>query len=157
MRRGYTSAQFLATVERARARLDRPAVTTDLIVGFPGETAAAFARTLDVCRRAGFSRTHVFRYSPREGTVAAGLLGRVGAEESKRRAAEAAALGRELAAAFAANCVGREEEVLLETRRGGYTGRYVRTEVAGAGLRPGELHAVQIVGAGRAGLRAEAR
>jgi threonylcarbamoyladenosine tRNA methylthiotransferase MtaB len=142
MRRRYSAAEFLAAAERARARLERPAITTDVMVGFPGESPADFAATLEVCRRAGFSRLHVFPFSPRRGTPAAELPGRVEPAEARRRARELIALGRELAAAFAAGCVGGTEEVLAEEagRAGclaGYSSRYLRTGVAlGKGQAP---------------------
>ncbi len=152
MNRRCRAEEFLAAVEQLRGRLDLPAVSTDVMVGFPGEDAAAFDRTLEVCRRAGLSRLHVFRYSPRRGTPAAGLPGRVPVDEAGRRADEARALGRELAAAFASACVGRVEEVLAENATlaglpAGYTGRYVRTGFRlppGAERRLRELHRVRI-------------
>ena len=77
MNRRYTPEEFLSVVEHARERLDRPAITTDVMVGFPGETEGEFAHTLELCRRANFSRTHVFPFSPRPGPAAAEMLGRV--------------------------------------------------------------------------------
>ncbi|MFO8012806.1 MAG: radical SAM protein, partial [Phycisphaerae bacterium] len=77
MGRPYTAEAFLRTVARVRAALDEPALTTDVLVGFPGETDAAFERTLAVCREAGFARMHVFPFSARPGTRAAAMPGRV--------------------------------------------------------------------------------
>lgn len=70
MNRRYAPRQFLDAVGRIRARLERPAVTTDVIVGFPGETDEDFEATMHLARRAAFSRIHIFRFSPREGTPA---------------------------------------------------------------------------------------
>ncbi len=131
MRRRYDPEDFLGTVERVRARLDRPGITTDVMTGFPGESPEAFRNTVEVCRRAGFSRMHVFPFSPRKGTDAAVMTGRVPADVARARAAELIRLGAELAGEFAGSCVGREEEVLVEeTPPGGllagYSGRYVR-------------------------------
>jgi len=66
MNRGYTQVEFLAAIKRVRKALDRPAFTTDVIVGYPGESDADFIETLEVCRQAHFSRMHIFPYSPRQ-------------------------------------------------------------------------------------------
>ncbi|MHC4917001.1 MAG: MiaB/RimO family radical SAM methylthiotransferase, partial [Planctomycetota bacterium] len=132
MRRRYDPPGFLRAVDRARARLDRPGITTDVMTGFPGESDAAFRNTVEVCRRAGFSRMHVFPFSPREGTDAAGMADRVPTGVARDRAAKLVELGAESAAEFARGCVGNEEEVLVEEAPpdgslAGYSARYVRT------------------------------
>jgi MiaB/RimO family radical SAM methylthiotransferase len=71
MNRQYTRGDFLDMVERVNAAFDRPALTTDIIVGFPGEDEQAFSETVDVVRRAGFIHVHAFSFSPRPGTAAA--------------------------------------------------------------------------------------
>ncbi|MCC6747490.1 MAG: tRNA (N6-isopentenyl adenosine(37)-C2)-methylthiotransferase MiaB [Deltaproteobacteria bacterium] len=71
MRRGYTADEFLALVERIRERLPGHALTTDLIVGYPGETDADFEETLELVRRVGFDSAFTFKYSQRDGTLAA--------------------------------------------------------------------------------------
>jgi threonylcarbamoyladenosine tRNA methylthiotransferase MtaB len=71
MRRPYTRGRFADAVARARARLSDPAITTDIIVGFPGETEDDFAATLAMAEQAEFSKIHLFPYSPRAGTDAA--------------------------------------------------------------------------------------
>ena len=71
MNRQYTRAEFLSMLDRVRSAFDRPALTTDVIVGFPGETDGAFAETVDVVDRAGFIHVHAFPYSPRPRTAAA--------------------------------------------------------------------------------------
>lgn len=131
MNRRYTPEEFLSAVERARVRLDRPAITTDVMVGFPGETDEAFGRALAVCRTARFSRIHVFPYSPRPGTAAAEMPGRVPAKVVAERSRRARELGKGTAVEWAQSFVGRRERVLFErcTGRGelsGYTDRYVR-------------------------------
>lgn len=70
MNRPYTAEEFLDTCRRVRQRLDRPAITTDVIVGFPGESDEDFRRTCDLAREVGFSRMHIFPFSPRPGTAA---------------------------------------------------------------------------------------
>ena len=83
MRRPYTAEGYLGLLERVRAAIPGVAVTTDVIVGFPGETAAEFEESLATVEAAGFAKVHVFPFSPRPGTEAAGLPGHVapGGEE----------------------------------------------------------------------------
>lgn len=137
MNRRYTSAEFEAVVARARARVPDLAVTSDVIVGFPGEDEVAFEATMALCRRVGFSRLHVFQYSRRRGTVAAGLAGQVPRAEKQRRSERLIALGRELALKFHRGLLGQTVRVLIEKSGGavceGLTGNYVRV-VAGRGV-----------------------
>jgi threonylcarbamoyladenosine tRNA methylthiotransferase MtaB len=130
MRRRYNSRQYLAACDRVAERVADPSFTADVIVGFPGETDEQFGRTLEVCRRVGFSRIHVFPYSRRRGTDAAGmpdLPGRV----KKERLHRLERLAAELTDAYARRFVGRDVEVLVETD-GGYTERYLKARVPGA-------------------------
>ena len=132
MHRGYTAERYLDRLAAARAAVDDLAVTTDLIVGFPGETEADFEDTLAVVAEAGYDSAYTFIFSPRPGTEAAELIDRfVAAEvvaerfERLRRVVERSALRRHEAR------VGRQEEVLVEgpskrTRRV-LTGRTRRT------------------------------
>jgi len=136
MGRPYTAADFLRTVERVRGTLDEPAMTTDVLVGFPGETDAAFERTLAVCREAGFARMHVFPFSARPGTRAATMPGRVPRDAARQRRRQAAELGQALADAFRRRLVGRPETVAVERlgRDGsaeGTAARYVRVRIHG--------------------------
>ena len=85
MNRRYTRADYLRLVDRARAAIPNLALSTDIIVGFPGETESDFEDTLDVVRRVGFDQAFTFIYSPREGTPAASLGGRVPREVSQPR------------------------------------------------------------------------
>lgn len=130
MNRGYTAEAFLAAVGRARAALDRPSFTTDVIAGFPGETVADFERTLEVCRAAGFVRMHVFPFSSRPGTRAAAMPGRVAPDAVRERVRALNALGPHLFATFARPFIGAEDEVLCESvgpggEGDGYTKRYL--------------------------------
>ncbi|MHC5034158.1 MAG: tRNA (N(6)-L-threonylcarbamoyladenosine(37)-C(2))-methylthiotransferase MtaB [Planctomycetota bacterium] len=136
MNRPYTPGEFLDAVQRARARLDRPAITTDVMVGFPGETDEQFERTTAVCREAEFSRIHVFPFSPRPGTPAAEMMQQVPSMAVRGRSQRLRALAAELAGAWAASFVGSRAHVLFERRTGsgrlaGYTDRYVRLTAAG--------------------------
>ncbi|HTF57984.1 MAG TPA: tRNA (N(6)-L-threonylcarbamoyladenosine(37)-C(2))-methylthiotransferase MtaB [Planctomycetota bacterium] len=132
MRRRYNPAQFLRTVDRIRARVEEPAFTTDVIVGFPTETDAAFDRTLEFCRRVGFSRIHIFPYSHRRGTDASALPD-LPASLKKARLNALRDLAGELTDSFAAKFIGREVEVLVEESggpAGGYTERYLKATLS---------------------------
>jgi threonylcarbamoyladenosine tRNA methylthiotransferase MtaB len=126
MRRRYTAEGFLAKVARARERVPGVSLTTDVIVGHPAEDAAAFRRTLDAVRTAGFTRVHVFPYSPRPGTHDA-ADDPVPPAEKRRRSQALRALADEQASAHRLAKVGRRELVLVEARGGrGYSGDYTQ-------------------------------
>jgi threonylcarbamoyladenosine tRNA methylthiotransferase MtaB len=136
MGRSYRPSEFLHIIARARAALDGPAVTTDVMVGFPGEGEDAFERTVEFCRAARFSRMHVFPFSPRPGTRAAAMAGRPAPDAVRERGRILRGLANELAADWADGFVGRRVRVLLERcspagRLSGYTDRYVRLTAAG--------------------------
>ena len=162
MGRRYTAGEFLARLDAIRARICEPAVTTDVIVGFPGETDEQFRRTIQVARRAAFTRMHVFPYSDREGTTASAMAGKVPGATIAARRQEMLAVASELMAAYHRRFLGRTVEPLVETRRDprtgllcGYTERYVRTFFDG----PDELRAtiapVRVTAASAGGVRAE--
>jgi len=138
MWRRQTVAEFLARCERARRALDHPALTTDVIVGFPGETDEDFAATCRAVEAAEFSKLHVFRFSPRRGTPATGFPEQVPEPIKRRRAAELSALGARLREAYLQSLLGRPLQVLVETPFGGHRGRlrgtaarYVPVELSG--------------------------
>ena len=114
MKRRYTAAGFLRRCDRLRQALDHPAFTTDVIVGFPGETDADFDATCRVVREVGISKIHVFSYSPREGTPAASLPDRVPPAIVDERRAALRDLERELAGQYYQGLVGRSLGVLVE-------------------------------------------
>ena len=114
MRRRYTRAQFLDTIAALRDRLDEPAFTTDAIVGFPGETDEEFEKTVSVCQEVGFSKIHVFPFSPRAGTPAALSPDQVPPVIRKQRVHRLESVQRQLASGFHASQVGRQLEVLVE-------------------------------------------
>jgi threonylcarbamoyladenosine tRNA methylthiotransferase MtaB len=146
MRRRYSVARFLETLERIRERLDNAAFTTDVIVGFPGETDVEFEQTVAACRQAGFMKVHIFPFSPRRGTPAATLPDQVPPEVRKQRCRRLAELERELAMRYYQGLVGRELEVLVErplTDRGdrvrGTDRRYVPVELPGTAADVGRF------------------
>lgn len=114
MRRRYRVARFLEKLDRMRGRLDHPAFTTDVIVGFPGETEDDFEQTLETCRQARFSKIHIFPFSARRGTPAAQYSNQVPPDVRKQRMQRLAQLERDLAVDFYQTLIGRKLEVLVE-------------------------------------------
>ncbi len=114
MKRRYTSAGFLERCRRIRQALDQPAFTTDVIIGFPGETDADFEATCRVVREVGFAKVHVFSYSPRQGTPAAAMRESVPAPVVAARRQRLLNLERELADRYLHSLLGRRLDVLVE-------------------------------------------
>lgn len=114
MRRRYVVSRFLEKIERVREGLNEPAFTTDVIVGFPGETEEEFEETIETCRQARFMKIHVFPFSPREGTPAATMPDQLRPEVIKERVARLMEVERDLANEFYASKVGQNLEVLVE-------------------------------------------
>ncbi|MFN8159293.1 MAG: tRNA (N6-isopentenyl adenosine(37)-C2)-methylthiotransferase MiaB [Candidatus Nanopelagicales bacterium] len=126
MRRSYRSERYLGIIERVRAAMPDAAITTDIIVGFPGETDDDHRATLDVVRAARFSSAFTFQYSPRPGTPAATMPDQVPADVVKERYAELAALVDDIAWDENKKLVGRSVELLVaegEGRKDGATAR----------------------------------
>jgi threonylcarbamoyladenosine tRNA methylthiotransferase MtaB len=115
MRRRWPAQQFLQRCEQIRRSLDHPALTTDVIVAFPGETQEDFAATCRVVEEVGFSKLHVFRFSPRRGTAAADMPDQVAEATKQRRAAELTKLGETLRRRYFESLAGRKLQVLVET------------------------------------------
>jgi tRNA-2-methylthio-N6-dimethylallyladenosine synthase len=114
MRRSYRSARYLDWLERIRAAIPEIAVSTDIIVGFPGETEEDFAATLEVVERAWFDSAFTFQYSPRPGTRAATMEGQVPREIVQERFDRLVALQTEITAGKNRDQVGSMVEVLVE-------------------------------------------
>ena len=119
MRRKYDTAAFLCAAERLRAHFPGCALTADLIAGFPGETEADFAATLDFIRHVGFAEMHVFPYSIRPGTRAAEMPGQLTHAVKNARAAAAQAAAEEMQLAYLEAQVGKTLPVLFETEQSG--------------------------------------
>lgn len=130
MSRRYDTDRFRESVKLLRARFPEAALTTDVMVGYPGETEDMHRQSLEFVREIGFSRLHVFRYSRRSGTSAASLPDQVPKEIAIRRSTEMQALGDELARQYHARLVGHPQTVLIEQvladgSATGYTDTYV--------------------------------
>jgi threonylcarbamoyladenosine tRNA methylthiotransferase MtaB len=135
MRRRYTSADYAARVEAIRRRLPDAGIGVDVIVGFPGESEAAFRRTAEFLTELPVSYLHVFTYSERPDTPAAGYADQVSQRDRQRRNAVLRAIGEKKRLAFHAGLVGRTVPVLLEGevrdgRRVGLAANYARVAVA---------------------------
>lgn len=151
MGRTYNMKFYFDLVRRIRAAIPGAAITTDIIAGFPGETAALFAEGLANIRRLAFADAHIFPYSRRPGTPAAKLAGQVSNAEKAERAAEIAAAVRESRRAFRGRVLGGEITFLAEReqQRGGvcgacgYTADYLPVFAPGRAAAPGEFVTVR--------------
>ena len=138
MNRKYDTARFYESVTLLRAYFDRPAVTTDLICGFPGETEEEFAATLVFIEKCGFAAMHIFPYSIRPGTRAAAME-QVSAAVKEQRAARAAQTAETMRQAYLRGCVGQTYPVLFEQEKDGYyTGH--APNYCEVGVRAEDLH-----------------
>ena len=134
MRRRYTTAQFSHLVENLRSRFtDDVGITTDIMVGFPGETDTEFKESLEFVEKIGFSQLHVFRYSPRKGTPAVTFPNQVSSEVSANRSSEMINLGKKMSETFRKRMLGKSKDVLVEESRqgknkqlAGFTDNYIR-------------------------------
>jgi tRNA-2-methylthio-N6-dimethylallyladenosine synthase len=158
MRRSYRADRFLGLLDRVRAAIPEAAVSTDIIVGFPGETEADFLATLDVVAAARFAQAFTFQYSPRPGTPAAGLPGHLPKAVVQERYDRLVALQEEISWQENRQQEGRILEVLVaegEGRKDGATRRlsgrardnrlvHFAVPVDGEAPRPGDLVRVQV-------------
>ena len=139
MNRKYDTARFYESVSLLRQYFDRPAVTTDLITGFPGETEEEFAQTLAFIEKCGFAAMHIFPYSVRPGTKAAAMPDQCTAAVKERRAARAAETAERMKQAYLHGCVGQTYPVLFEQEKGGlYVGH--APNYCQVGVRGEDLH-----------------
>ena len=148
MNRKYDTARFYESVSLLRQYFDRPAITTDLITGFPGETEEEFAQTLAFIEKCGFAAMHIFPYSVRPGTKAAAMPDQCTAAVKERRAARAAETAERMKQAYLRGCVGQTYPVLFEQEKNGlYVGHapnYCQVGVRGEDLH-NRIHDVRIV------------
>jgi tRNA-2-methylthio-N6-dimethylallyladenosine synthase len=153
MRRGYTRQQYLDTVALFRDRVPDVALSSDVIVGYPGETEGEFEETLRVLERVGFDGLFTFAYSPRPGTTALRLEDDVPEVEKRRRLHEVNAHQQQWQRRRNEACVGRVEEVLVETvdgagRVSGRTPHFRIVHFDGREEMVGRFVSVEITGAG---------
>jgi threonylcarbamoyladenosine tRNA methylthiotransferase MtaB len=115
MRRRWGSERFIDRCRLLKRVLDLPAITTDIIVGFPGETENQFMETCAVAQEVGFSKIHIFPFSPRRGTSAANMSGQIAAQEKKARTRHLAKVEKTLALDYFEKLCGKKLQVLFES------------------------------------------
>lgn len=160
MNRRYDAGEFLYLVRWLRAEIPGLTLTTDVIAGFPGETEEQFAHTLEMIQLCGFSRLHIFKYSPRRGTPAAGFPEQIPPAVKEERSKRLRKLGEELAAGFQESFIGKTVEVLFEEEAGrgrlaGLTEHYLRVKAEAPTAWRGKLAKVLVLGRHRDGLYGE--
>ena len=128
MNRRYTTDDFRKIVSILRKNIPEVALTTDVIVGFPGETEEEFNETYDFLKEIAFSKMHVFKYSPRKGTKAAGFKNQVDGITKNERSDILIALSDENEEKFAKQYIGKEINVLFENETEGHTTNYIKVE-----------------------------
>lgn len=150
MARGYTSAFYLSRVSMIRNILPDATFGTDIMVGFPGETKSAFLQTCLLIKEVRFANLHIFRYSPRYGTIAADFLNPVMEQTKTERAHSIACLGEAIRSIEAERLLGKCKKVLIENKSDGkwrgYTRDYFDTHLLGEpSVAPGDEVDVRIV------------
>lgn len=158
MKRGYTVEEYLGLVANIRRAMPDVALSTDVIVGFPGETEDQFAGTMEVLRQVGFDQVHIAMYSPRPDTAAAGRMpDDIPARTKEARRAGAEALQKEIAARINAGFLGRTVRVLVEgQKKGSWWGRTEGDKLVffpGEGCLTGQVAMVRIDSASPFALR----
>lgn len=128
MNRRYTTEDFRKIVSILRKNISEVALTTDIIVGFPGETEEEFNETYEFLKEIAFSKMHVFKYSPRKGTKAAGFKNQVDGITKSKRSDILIALSDENEENFAKQYIGKKINVLFENETEGHTTNYIKVE-----------------------------
>lgn len=149
MKRRYTCAEYEAVVEKLRRAFPGCAVTTDIMVGFPGETEEEFEESMAFAEKIGFAKVHVFPYSIRKGTIAAMRQNQVLPQIKSRRAKEMNALAAKLEQKFLSEQVGTVQTVLIEKKTfpdycNGFTGGYIPVRIYGEEIARHSLVRVKI-------------
>lgn len=152
MKRRYTSAEYLALVEKLRNVFPGCAITTDIMVGFPGETDEEFAESMAFAEKVGFAKIHVFPYSIRKGTVAAMRTNQVVPQVKSARAKGMSALADRLERQFLESQVGTVQTMLIEKRTSpdycnGFTGSYIPVRIYGEDIPRHSLVQVKLTSA----------
>ena len=142
MKRKYDTARYCASVELLREHFDRPGITTDMIVGFPGETEEEFAQTLSFIQKCGFSQMHIFPYSRRQGTPAAAMPGQLSNAEKTQRAHRGAETARAMGRSWLTSWLDQTVEVLFEEEKEGFWRGYPPQYMEVRGKSEQNLHNV---------------
>ena len=158
MKRRYNTAQFLAAVQKLKTAYADAAITTDVIVGFPGETEAEFLETVDYCKVVGFAKIHVFPYSVRPGTPAADMPDQISKTVKGERVRILIETGDQLSIDYRNRMLGTTQPVLIEKKQRsgrftGYTPQYIPVECARG--KVGEIVPVRLFALSEEGMRGE--
>lgn len=133
MNRKYDLDFFFNKISEIRSIRPEISISTDVIVGFPGETEELFNTTIDTCRKVGFTKLHVFPYSEREGTASSRMSGKLDGSTKKERARKLIEVSKELETIYMNKFIGREVDVLIEEYKDGYsfghTGNYLYVKI----------------------------
>ncbi|MCQ2559815.1 MAG: tRNA (N(6)-L-threonylcarbamoyladenosine(37)-C(2))-methylthiotransferase MtaB, partial [Clostridia bacterium] len=149
MHRHYNCREFAQLVANIRQKIANAALTTDVIVGFPGETEEQFAESCQFIRQMGFAALHVFKYSPRQGTLAAGFPHQVPEETKEERSRRLLKLAAELRQNYAQDFVGQSLSVLVEEEAKpgwwqGFTPNYLKVIFPGSSADQGKILSIKI-------------
>jgi threonylcarbamoyladenosine tRNA methylthiotransferase MtaB len=162
MRRRWGSRRYVDRCRMFCDRLDHAAITTDIIVGFPGETDEDFAATCRVAREVGFSKIHIFPFSPRRGTAAAEMPGQLPKQVKQQRVRHLADVEAELRDDYCRGLLGRRLQVLVEGTSGhdvrmlaGTSCRYVPVDLPKNAAEAGEFAEVTAAGVAHGRIRGE--
>ena len=149
MKRKYDTARYFESVQLLQTHFPGCAVTTDMIVAFPGETEEEFAESLAFIQKCGFADMHIFPYSRRPGTPADKMAGQHNNDTKEQRSRAAIAVAEEMSKAYRENLIGTTHAVLFEERDGafftGHAPNYVKVYAAGENLH-NEIRSVEITG-----------
>lgn len=159
MKRRYSVRDYQRAVSLIRTAVPEVAITTDVIVGFPGETEAEFAASYGLCQRMGFTRIHVFIYSPRAGTEAVQMPNTVGSHIKRERSEKMLALAEESTRKFGEQFLGKTVQVLWERQDGGdwsgHTNNYLRVYTKSSADLTNQLLPAKLVSMSRDGVCGE--
>lgn len=153
MNRPYTSMEYMTIVDRVRARMPQIALTTDILIGFPGESGARFKNTMDFVKAVAPSRTHIFTFSRREGTTAYDMPDTVDRSILKKRYDSMRTVTLEIADMYKKSFLGKELSILVETKRDrstgllkGYSDNYIQVLFAGPDDIMKDVVPVKVIG-----------
>lgn len=154
MNRHYTTEEYLEKCGMLREVFENPALTTDIIVGFPGESEEDFQTTLEFVKKVRFAQIHVFKYSKRAGTVAAKMPNQIDEKEKTKRSEKLIQVGLELTRQYRQGFIGKREEILVEENKivdgkeysVGHTKNYIEAAVENMGDISGKVLEAEIKG-----------
>ncbi|MBP5472224.1 MAG: tRNA (N(6)-L-threonylcarbamoyladenosine(37)-C(2))-methylthiotransferase MtaB [Lachnospiraceae bacterium] len=154
MNRHYTTDEYYRSVLCLRKYFDDPAITTDVIAGFPGETDEEFEETLAFVKKVGFADMHIFKFSPRKNTKAAQMPGKVSEEVKNERSSKLIDTQIKMTGEYMKRHIGRTEKVLIEEQQvifgkkymTGHTPDYIMTAVSDTSLSPGDVADLKLTG-----------